>query len=99
MVQPSLKEGFPLSVLEGMADGVPIVASQVGGVPEVVVSGETGILVPPADASALAEAMRTLLENAALRCKLGTTAANMVRECFSAQRMAEEIAALYRELL
>jgi glycosyltransferase involved in cell wall biosynthesis len=99
MVQPSLKEGLPLSVLEAMADGLPIVASSVGGVPEVVFSGQTGMLVPAGDPRALAEAVRTLLKNADLRQKLGAAAARTIRECFSAQRMADQIAVLYRELL
>jgi len=99
MVQPSLQEGLPLSVLEAMGDGLPIVASCVGGVPEVFLDGETGILVPAADARALADAMRKLLTDADLRHKMGTAAARRACECFSAQRMAEETTALYRELL
>lgn len=99
MVQPSLEEGLPLSILEAMADGIPVVASRVGGVPEVILEGATGRLVPAADPSALADAIRALLRDADLRRRLGAAGAQRVREHFSAQRMAEQTAALYKELL
>jgi glycosyltransferase involved in cell wall biosynthesis len=99
LVQPSLEEGLPLSLLEAMADGIPVVTSRVGGIPEVVCDGATGVLVPAADVNALAAAIRTLLKNATLRHRMGNEAARTVRERFSGQRMAEEIEALYLELL
>jgi glycosyltransferase involved in cell wall biosynthesis len=99
MVHPSLQEGLPLSMLEAMADGTSIVASSVGGVPEVIFDGASGTLVPAADPAALASAISLLLKDPDRRNKLGTAAAQRVRESFSAKKMAAEISAVYRELL
>ena len=68
---PSHVEPFGLSSLEAMATGRPVVATRVGGIPEVVVDGRTGLLVPPKDAPALAQGLRRLLENQALRDEMG----------------------------
>jgi glycosyltransferase involved in cell wall biosynthesis len=67
----SRSECFPISILEAMATGLPVVASAVGGVAEEVVDGETGLLVAPADADGLADALRRLVTDAALRRRLG----------------------------
>lgn len=60
MVMPSLQEAFPLACLEAMAAGRPVIASRVGGLPEMVEDGRTGLLVPPGDARAVAEALRRI---------------------------------------
>lgn len=99
MVQPSLEDGFPLSVVEAMADGIPVVGSRVGGLPEIIADNETGLLVPSADAPALANAMARLIRDSDLRGRLGSASVARVRERFSAQRMADETAQLYRQLL
>lgn len=94
-VLPSLSEGLPLSVLEAMSQGIPIVASCVGGIPEVVIEGENGLLVPPNDSEALAEAMTTLLTDPKRRTMMGQAGQTRVRSEFSFTGMAERYASLY----
>jgi glycosyltransferase involved in cell wall biosynthesis len=98
-VLPSRYEGLPLVVLEAMEAGVPIVATDVGSVREVVIDGETGLLVPPDDAQALAAALLRLLRDADLRSRLAQRARSVWASCFDARRMAEEYERLYREVL
>jgi glycosyltransferase involved in cell wall biosynthesis len=98
-VMPSLEEGFGISALDAMAAGLPVVASSVGGVPELVVDGETGWLVPPGDAEALASRLRLLLCNPELRISVGAAAHAHVRDHFNAAQMTGNFARLYDELL
>jgi len=98
LVVPSRHEGMPMTLLEGMALGRAIVASNVGGIPEAVVDGVSGVLVAPEDPAALAAAIVRLLGDAALRERLGTAARERALAEFSADRMARETAALYHEL-
>ena len=94
-VLPSLNEGLGKVLVAAMALGVPIVATKVGGVPEVVEDGRQGLLVPPADPAALAKAAITLLEDRAAAAAMG--AAGRARaERFSADVMLARLAALYR---
>jgi glycosyltransferase involved in cell wall biosynthesis len=95
-VLPSLSEGIPLALLEAMAAQRAIVASSVGGVPEVIVDGESGLLVPPGDAESLAAAMAKLLESETARAKLAANATVRVRERFSEHAMAMAYRSLYR---
>jgi glycosyltransferase involved in cell wall biosynthesis len=74
LVHPALRDPFPLALLEGMALARPIVASAVGGIPEMLVDGESGVLVPPADAPALAAAIVALLRDDRRRRALGAAA-------------------------
>jgi glycosyltransferase involved in cell wall biosynthesis len=70
----SFTEAFPMILLEAMALGLPVISTDVGGVREAVVDGETGLLVAPGDAGALANALRTLAADSALRERLGANA-------------------------
>jgi glycosyltransferase involved in cell wall biosynthesis len=98
-VQPSITEALGLAVLEASAMGLPVVASDVGGLPEVVRTGETGLLVPPADPEPLAKTMSDLLADPERRREFGAAGAEMVRKDFTRERMAEETCAVYERLL
>ena len=97
-VLASLSEAMPNAVLESMAAGVPVVATRVGGVPEAVEDGVTGLMVPPADAAALAAGIRRLLASPPLAARIGQAAAHSVRTCFSLDRMVRSTEDLYRDL-
>lgn len=97
-VLPSLTESFGIVNLEAMACGVPIVASNVGGVPDVVKNGENGLLVPPKDPEALAAALIYLLENGTVRKKMGKNARKKAED-YSWERIAEETEKVYKELI
>lgn len=98
-VLPSRSEGLGLVAVEAMAAGRPVVASRTGGLPEVVVDGETGLLVEPEDARGLAQAIRTLLADPDRAARMGAAGRERARAHFSAARMAAETAALYEELI
>jgi glycosyltransferase involved in cell wall biosynthesis len=92
---PSWTEGLPMIVLEAMAHGRPVLATPVGGTPEAVVDGETGLLVPPRDPQALASALRRLLDDAELRARLGAAGRKRVEELFSAAEMEQRVLEIY----
>jgi glycosyltransferase involved in cell wall biosynthesis len=96
---PSLYEGFGLPAGEAMACGLPVAATTGGALPEVVEDGVTGILVPPGDAPALAEAMRTLMGDPDLRRRMGQAGRERLLEKFSWPKAALETEAVYREVL
>jgi glycosyltransferase involved in cell wall biosynthesis len=96
-VQSSLSEGISLTLLEAMAAGVPIAATDVGGTPEVVEHGVTGLLVKPQDPGALAEAMLTILQDRDVAERMGNAGRNRVERHFSVQQMAASYEALYEE--
>jgi glycosyltransferase involved in cell wall biosynthesis len=98
-VLPSKAEGLPNAVLEYLAAGLPTVASRVGGNAEIVQDGKTGLLVPPQDSSALAEALLRLMRNPDLAAILGKNGREYVVTHFSFQRMLENTDGLYTELL
>jgi glycosyltransferase involved in cell wall biosynthesis len=92
-------EGLPLSILEAMSAGLPVVASRVGGIPELVVDGETGLLVPPGDPASLAAAIERLLEDPGLRDRLGAAGRARLEEFFDLGRCRREHVELYRREL
>ncbi|MBZ0293408.1 MAG: glycosyltransferase [Anaerolineae bacterium] len=98
LLMPSLWEGFGLVALEAMGERVPVVASTVSSLPEIVMPGETGLLVPPQDAYALAEALTTLLSDRPLRQHMGLMAEDRLETQFSAERMISQTARLYHLL-
>jgi glycosyltransferase involved in cell wall biosynthesis len=92
-------EGLPISIIEAMAAGVPVVATRVGGVPELVVEGETGLLVPPGDPRALADALRRLIGDPELRLKLGSAGRQRAEELFDLPTFRQAHLELYERLL
>ena len=94
----SVTEGLGTSLLDAMAAGKPIVATRTGGIPEVVVDGETGILVPPRDHDALADAMVRLLNDADLRRGMGEAGRARARALFSTERMVQNTLNVYQRI-
>ena len=88
-------EGLPLALLEAMAAGLPVVATKVGGIPEVIQEGDQGLLVPFDEPASLAAAVARLLADPPLRERLGRSARERVRREFSVERMASEIETIY----
>ena len=97
-VLPSWIEGMPVTILEAMAAGKPVVATPVGGVPELVVDGETGILVPPRDPDQLAKAIIDLLHNPEVAGRMGQSGTARLRREFSQEKMFDQVNALYQAL-
>lgn len=98
-VLPSPAEPFGLALLEAMAQAKPVVAINCGGPPEIVVEGQTGLLVPPNDAPAMARALAQLLDDPELARKMGEAGLARLHEKFGAERMAEQTLAVYLRAL
>lgn len=98
-VLPSRAEGLSNAVLEYMAAGLPTIASRVGGNPELVRDGITGLLVPPQDSQALEVALLQLLRDEELACRMAAAGHRVATEDFSFERLVREVDALYTELL
>ena len=97
-VLPSLTEALPTVVAEAMAAGLPIVATTVGGIPEMVRHGEAALLVPPADPEALAAAVLRLLANPRQAAAMGRSGRRVVAERFDIRTQARALADDYRAL-
>ena len=98
-VLASRREAFGLVLLEAMAMGVPVVATEAGGVPEIIRDGKNGLLVPPGDSKALAEALMRLLKSEGLREKLAVNGARMVRERFALKDHLEKLEGYFGDLI
>jgi glycosyltransferase involved in cell wall biosynthesis len=98
-VLPSLSEGLSNSLLEAMSAGVPVIATNVGGNPEIVEDGVSGILVPVRDSAALAEAMVRMFANPELRKAMGAAGRKRIATTFSMERSLESVERLYEKLI
>lgn len=98
-VHPSRWEGFGLVFLEAMAAGLPVVATQVSAIPEIVQHGQTGLLVPKDDAPALAQAICTLLANRAMAHTMGQAGRRRLEQCFTVTTMVQRTCDVYARLL
>jgi glycosyltransferase involved in cell wall biosynthesis len=99
LVNPSLSEGMPNAVLEAMAMGVPVVATDVGGVPELIMHGETGLLVPAGDPAALARAVVSALGDRDASARRAASARRFVDERCSFAAQSRSLVRVYRRLL
>lgn len=98
-VQPSRREGFGLAAAEAMASGLPVVASAVGGLVDVLDGGVAGVLVPPDDPQALADAIRSLLDDPPRAQRLAGAGRERSATHYSVERMVDGVEAVYRDLL
>jgi glycosyltransferase involved in cell wall biosynthesis len=99
VIHPALMEGLGVSLLQAAAAGVPIVGTRVGGIPEVVVDGVNGILVPPADTDAIVQAAVKLLQDPGLAARMGSEGRRIARERFSIEAMVKGNLEVYREVM
>ena len=95
LVLPSIKEGLPYVLLEAGLASLPVIATSVGGVPDIIQHGKTGLIVPPKDSVRLAKEMQTLLEHPGMKARLGQGLRKRVEREFSLKRMLEQTLALY----
>lgn len=98
-VLPSWTEGLPITILEALLAGRAVVATKVGGIPEIIVHGQNGLLVNPRDPDALAKQILKLLENDKLRQELGIAGQHTVKDRFSLERMVTQYSMLYSEVV
>lgn len=97
-VLPSLVEGLPTSIVEAMASKCPVVATDVGGIPEIVKDKKTGFLVPPQDANAIADKIEILLKDSKLSGKMGESGVERVKKNFTIDRMVKSYENLYKNI-
>ena len=98
-VMPSLQEGLGLSVMEAQAAGLPVVASNIGGIPSLIEDGKTGLLVPPGYAKGLAQAIISLLNDRDKAKEIGAAGRKFIQKEFSADNMVNETVELYQDVL
>lgn len=95
---PSYNEGLPMSILEAMAAGLPILSTPIGGIPEAVTHGVEGFLVPPGDVEAIARHLERMLDDAELARRMGEAARRKIQDKFSVDDMLPKVERLYAEL-
>jgi glycosyltransferase involved in cell wall biosynthesis len=93
------RDGMPTVLIEAMASGIPVITTPVTGIPELVIDGETGFLVPQRDATALADTLQRLISDAELRACVGQKARQRAVEDFDVQRNASILASLFQEMV
>jgi hypothetical protein len=98
-IHPSLRDPFPVAVLNAMSAGLPVVGTRVGGVPEIIGTSEAGRLVPRSDADALAEAAVELFRDPPRLAVMGRAAADRVRKMFTLSGWTDRMEQLYREVI
>ncbi|MFC1570910.1 glycosyltransferase family 4 protein, partial [Candidatus Omnitrophota bacterium] len=99
VVMPSIQESFPRVPLEAMASNIPVIATTVGGLTEMIIDGETGILVPPADIASLSRAIKHLSENPELGKRLGAGGFRRVRKEFTVETNTRKTEDIYLDIL
>jgi glycosyltransferase involved in cell wall biosynthesis len=99
LVNPSLSETFGMALVEAMASGVPVISTRVGGMPEVIEDGVTGLLIPPDDPASLAHAIQALLRDPARRQAMGAAGRERALNHYTWEAVASQTGALYRSLL
>jgi len=98
-VLPSYSEGLPMSILEAMSYGIPVISTPVGGVPEVVIDGINGFLVDPGDVHGLADKLEQLISDYRLRMKMGITGRQFAQEKFDISNNIKQLMNIYARLL
>lgn len=96
---PSYNEGLPGSILEGMAAGLPIISTPVGGIPEAVIEGHNGYLIEPGDSDALCERMLRLCQDSELRKKMGEESRRIIIEKFDISKIVNNLVCVYQKML
>ena len=99
MVLPTYWEGLPIVLIEGLRAGLPLVASKVGGIPEMIQHGKNGYLFTPGDPEQLAQALQHLIDSPKRRADMGAISRHSFLQTFTAERMLEQTLAVYNQVL
>jgi glycosyltransferase involved in cell wall biosynthesis len=98
-ILPSYYEGLPMSILEAMAASVPVIASNVGGIPDIIKDGENGMLIEPGDIKAMAEKIQRIVENREERIEISQKAKEMIMTNYSQQIVIDKLIEIYTRVL